>query len=194
MLARMSPRTPRLILSSLCALMPATVMAHAGGEAHSFMAGVLHPLLGLDHLVAILAVGLLAGHYGGAMRLWLPTCFVTAMAAGATFGAGSAAQPFTEIGLALSLIAFGLALHSKRSLRATPLIVSTAVFALVHGLAHGTERAGDVSTLPFIFGLILTTATLHAIGVVLARPTLLKWSGRAISLLGIVVLGTLLQS
>ncbi|MFC4314243.1 HupE/UreJ family protein [Steroidobacter flavus] len=201
MLAPMSSHISRLSLLSLCVWVPTSAMAHAGGEAHSFVAGVLHPLGGLDHLVAMLAVGLLAGHYGGAMRWWLPTSFVAAMAVGTTFGAGEGAQTFTEIGIACSLLAFGLALLSKPSLRATALIVSTAGFALVHGHAHGAEMNGDVSTLPFIFGLMLTTAILHVVGVVLttarvlaaARPALLKWSGSAITFGGVVLLGMLLQ-
>lgn len=171
-----------------------SALAHTGGEAHSFMAGALHPLSGLDHLLAMLAVGLLAGHYGGKMRWWLPTTFVTAMALGATLGASGVGRSFTEIAIASSLIAFGWALLAKPSLPAKALIAATAGFAFLHGHAHGMEMSGDVSTLPFIFGLIVATALLHVIGVVLttsnlplvARPTLRKCSGSAIVLVGVL--------
>lgn len=164
------------------------------------MAGALHPLSGLDHLLAMLAVGLLAGHHGGSMRWGLPASFVTAMTVGAALGAGSVGGPLVEIGIAFSLVAFGAALVLKQSLRAPALIAATAGFALLHGHAHGTEMGMGVSALPFASGFILMTALLHAIGVVLTtrallpvpQATLLKWSGSAIAAVGVVSLGALL--
>jgi urease accessory protein len=184
----------------LCLLLPATVMAHAGGEAHSFLAGALHPLSGLDHLLAMLAVGLLAGCSGGNMRWWLPASFVTAMAAGAGLGATGVEVPLIEVGVAFSLVAFGVALVSRQSLRPPMLIALAAGFALFHGHAHGTEMGANLSALPYALGFMLATALLHAIGVVLTtktllpfpQATLLKWSGSAIAAVGMAALGVLL--
>lgn len=184
----------------LCLSLPATAMAHTGAEAHSFFAGALHPLGGVDHLLAMLAVGLLAGHSGGNMRWWVPATFVTAMALGAGLGATGIGVPLIEVGIALSLIAFGAALVLKQSLRAPALVVLTAGFALFHGHAHGTEMTTGLSALPYALGFMLSTALLHAIGVLLTTKTLLplpqamllKWSGSAIAAVGIVSLGVML--
>lgn len=183
-----------------CSLLPATVMAHPGGEAHSFLAGAVHPLGGFDHLLAMLAVGLLAGYSGGNMRWRLPASFVMAMAIGAWLGAGGVNLPFIEIAIASSLVVLGAALVSKRSLRAPMLIALTAGFAVFHGHAHGAEMGADLSALSYALGFILMTALLHAIGVLLAtnqlvplqQATFLKWSGSAIAAAGIVSLGILL--
>lgn len=180
----------------VCLSLPATVMAHPGGEAHSFLAGAAHPLSGLDHLLAMLAVGLLAGYSGGKMRWWLPASFVTAMAVGAALSVIGANVAFIEVGIALSLVAFGAALVLKHSLRALTLIALTAGFALFHGHAHGTEIGADVSGMFYALGFMLVTALLHATGILLAtktllpipQATLLKWSGSAIAAAGIVSL------
>ena len=185
----------------LCSLLPAAAMAHPGGEAHSFLAGAVHPLGGLDHLLAMLAVGLLAGYSGGSMRWWLPASFVAAMATGAGLGVISVDLPFIEVGIAFSLIAFGAALVSKQSLRAPMLIALTAGFALFHGHAHGTEMGADLSAMSYAMGFLLVTALLHVVGVLLTtrtllplpQATLLKWSGSAIAAVGIVSLGGLLS-
>ena len=190
----------RALSTSGLLLLPATVMAHTGGEVHSFIAGSLHPLGGLDHLLAMLAVGLLAGHGGGAMRWWLPATFVSAMVLGATLGAAGVAVPLIEVGIAFSLIAFGAALVFKQPLRAPALVALTAGFALFHGHAHGTEMGAGLAALPYALGFTLATTLLHAIGVLLAsktllplpQATLLKWSGSAIAAIGVVSLGVLL--
>ena len=180
----------------VCLSLPATVMAHPGGEAHSFMAGAVHPLSGLDHLLAMLAVGLLSGYSGGKMRWWLPASFVTAMAIGAGLGAIGVHFAFIEVGIAFSLIAFGGALVLKQPLRALTLIVLTAGFALFHGHAHATEMGADVSAIPYALGFMLATALLHAIGVLLTtktllplpQATLLKWSGSVIAAVGVCLI------
>lgn len=176
----------------LCLSLPVTAMAHPGAEAHNFIAGAMHPLSGLDHLLAMAAVGLLAGCSGGSMRWWLPASFVTAMVVGAGLGAIGVDLPFVEIGIACSLIAFGAALAFKQFLQPPTLIALTAAFALFHGHAHGTEMAGDLSAISYGLGFMLTTALLHAVGVLLTiklQAPLLKWSGAGIAVVGVVSLG-----
>jgi urease accessory protein len=195
MLISMSRFTPSL-LPLLCLSLPATALAHTGGESHSFIAGALHPLGGLDHLLAMLAVGLLAGCAGGRVRWWLPATFVTAMAAGAVLGANGVGMPLIEVGIAFSLVVFGAALVLKRTLRAPILIALTAAFAIFHGHAHGTEMGADLSAMPYAVGFMLATAVLHVVGVLLTTNTLLpfsqaallKWSGSAIAAVGMASL------
>lgn len=183
----------------LCSSLPATALAHTGGEAHSFIAGALHPLSGLDHLLAMLAVGLLAGVSGGRMRWLLPASFVVAMGVGGLLGANGIYLPLIEGGIAFSLIVFGLALVARRLWSAPVLVALTIGFAVFHGHAHGTEMGVGLSTLGYSVGFMLATALLHAVGVWLVtkallpipRSTLLAWSGNSIAVVGVVSLGTL---
>lgn len=175
-------------------------MAHTGAGAHSFMAGALHPLGGLDHLLAMLAVGLLAGCTGGHMRWGLPAAFVATMAMGAGLGANGVGVPFVEVAIALSLIAFGWVLVSRQFSSAPVLVALTAGFAVFHGHAHGTEMGADLSAMPYALGFMLATALLHAVGVLLTTKTLLplpqaalrKWSGGAIAVTGVASLCVML--
>lgn len=184
----------------LCLSLPATAVAHPGHAADSFLAGALHPLSGLDHLLAMLAVGLLAGRSHGRLRWGLPASFVMAMIIGAALGAGGIDVPLVEVGIALSLVAFGAALVWKQTLRAPMLVALTAGFALFHGHAHGTEMAADLSAASYGLGFVLATALLHAFGVLLAtrllltdqQPRLARWGGAAIAAVGAVSLGSLL--
>ncbi|MBM0104796.1 HupE/UreJ family protein [Steroidobacter sp. S1-65] len=177
-------------------LLPGVAAAHTGGEVHSFVAGVMHPLGGVDHLMAMLAVGLLAGCAGGWMRWALPGSFVAAMAMGAVLGANGIEAPFVEAAIAFSLIAFGAALVTRRSLSAPLMIAFTAGFAMFHGHAHGTEMAAGLAAMPYAMGFMIATALLHATGVLLTTNTLLplkqltlrKWSGSAIAAAGIASL------
>lgn len=184
----------------LCLSLPTTVVAHAGGEVHSFIAGTLHPLSGLDHLLAMLAVGLLAGCTGGRMRWGLPASFIAAMAVGAVMGANGVNVPLIEVGIAFSLVAFGSALVLKQRLRAWTLVALTAGFALFHGHAHGAEMGVDLSAATYALGFMLVTALLHAVGILLTtkrllplpQAMLLRYSGGAIAMVGIASLGVLL--
>lgn len=193
-------RRPSLLGLLLCLSLPATALAHTGGATHSFLAGALHPLSGLDHLLAMLAVGLLAGCSAGRLRWALPATFVTAMIVGAAIGASGIKVPLIEVGIALSLVAFGAALVLKQTFRAPILVAMAAGFALFHGHAHGTEMSADLSTALYGLGFILATALLHAFGVLLAtrmllpvpQPTLARWSGSAITAVGVASLGLLL--
>lgn len=184
----------------LCLSLPATALAHTGVAAHSFLAGALHPLGGLDHLLAMLAVGLLAGCSGGRLRWGLPASFVMAMIVGAALGASGVSVPLIEAGIALSLVAFGAALVWKPAFRAPVLVAMTAGFALFHGHAHGTEMGADLSGALYGVGFILATALLHACGVLLTtrmllpvrQPQLVRWSGSAIAAFGVASLGFVL--
>jgi urease accessory protein len=199
MLVAMLRRTSLLALIS-CLSLPAAALAHTDGTAHSFLAGALHPLSGLDHLLAMVAVGLLAGASAGRLRWGLPMTFVMTMIAGAALGAGGVDVPLVEVGIALSLVAFGAALISNKTLGASALIAMTAGFALFHGHAHGTEMGADLSAALYGLGFVLATAMLHAFGVLLttrmllpvSKPVFIRWSGSAIAAVGVASLGLIL--
>jgi urease accessory protein len=143
-------------------------LAHPGHEAVSFHSGFSHPLGGVDHLLAMLAVGVYAARQTGTARWMLPAGFVLAMLAGAGLGATGLALPAVEAGIAASVLVFGLLIAFAARL---PLAISLpllAVFALFHGHAHHAEM-GSASLATYAAGFALATALLHAAGYVVAR-------------------------
>ncbi|GFE87012.1 urease accessory protein UreJ [Steroidobacter agaridevorans] len=148
----------------------------------------------------MVAVGLLAGCSAGRLRWGLPVSFVMAMVVGAMIGAGGVDVPFIEIGIALSLVAFGTALVWKQTFRAPVLVGLTAGFALFHGHAHGAEMGADLSAASYGIGFVMSTALLHAFGVLIStrmvqsgqQLSLVRWGGSAIAAVGAVSLGLLL--
>jgi urease accessory protein len=171
----------------------APAMAHTPGATEAgFAAGFAHPLFGLDHLLAMIAVGLWASQLGG-RALWLvPTSFVGVMAAGAALGT-IAALPAVELGIIGSLVVLGalVAFAARLPLAAVAAIVGA--FALFHGHAHGAEMPATASAL-YAFGFVAATALLHGIGVVAglySRSTaawLVRASGAAVAATGLVLL------
>jgi urease accessory protein len=146
------------------ALLPAMAFAHPGhDETATFMQGLLHPLSGADHLLAMLMVGLFAVQLGGRALWLLPSTFLAAMVAGSLAGLSGIATSATEIGIALSVVGLGAIVAFRIR---TPLTVATplvAAAALVHGHAHGAEAHGALS-LAYIVGFLAATAGLLAAG------------------------------
>ncbi|HKU63758.1 MAG TPA: HupE/UreJ family protein [Rhizomicrobium sp.] len=157
----------------LAAALPAA--AHPGhGPITSFAAGVQHPLSGMDHLLAMIAVGLWAGLCGG-RREWLwPATFVSSMVAGGVIGMFAVSPVPVEPAILVSVMVLGLA--TTLSLRA-PLVfggILIAVFGMAHGYAHGTEIPHIAHKLDFAAGFTMATAMLHMVGV-LAAAGLRQW-------------------
>jgi len=149
------------------------VAAHAGphigaGAQSGVMRGFWHPMMGLDHLIAMIAVGLWAASIGGRAIWVLPMVFPLVMALGAAMGMMGIALPMVETGIALSGLVLGLIIALKLT---APIGVAAAVvggFALFHGHAHGTELPGTVGALGYGAGFVTGTALLHMAGIVLA--------------------------
>ena len=159
-----SMNTPfRRALTLALLLLPAGAFAHPGHEASTFVQGFAHPLGGIDHLLAMLAVGILASRFEGSARWTLSVSFVTAMSIGAAASAAGFALAGVELMIALSLVVFGAAIVAVRKLPIALSAAAVAGFALFHGYAHGAEMAGS-SLLAFGAGLILSTALLHGAG------------------------------
>jgi urease accessory protein len=133
-----------------------------------FAAGVQHPLSGIDHLLAMIAVGLWAGLCGG-RREWLwPAAFVFSMVAGGVLGMSAVVAIPVEPAILTSVMVLGFA--TALSLRAPPVLggMLIAVFGLAHGYAHGTEMPQTAHALGFAAGFTLATATLHMAGLLAA--------------------------
>ena len=158
---------PRLLGAAAALALAATpALAHTGvGAASGLAAGMIHPIAGLDHVLAMVTVGLFAGQMGG-RALWLvPVTFVLVMALGGAVGVAGIDLPFVEAGIALSLVVLGAAVAFR--LRA-PVAVAMAVaglFAVFHGHAHGGEMPQDAAGLAYGLGFMLATAGLHVAGI-----------------------------
>lgn len=165
-------------LSSLTAALPLAILgliAAAPAEAHTFGAwgagfpqGFLHPLMGLDHELAMIGVGFWAGQIGGRARWLVPLAFVAAMIAGGILGLAGTMLPGIEIGIGGSILLIGLLiiLRSRLPLPASMTLVAT--FAICHGMAHGAEAPEAAQPLLYCLGFVLATALLHGIGLGIA--------------------------
>jgi urease accessory protein len=151
-------------LAALAAATPA--WAHTGvGGASGFAEGVLHPLSGPDHVLAMVAVGLWAGLVGGrALWAW-PKAFVGVMMAGAVMGWSGLPMPGVEAGIVLSVVALGAAIALRLSIPVAAGALVCGLFALFHGHAHGAELPDGAGASAFVAGFSLATIALHAFGV-----------------------------
>jgi len=150
-------------------VLPGLAWAHASsGEAGGLLRGMLHPLGGLDHLLAMVAVGVWAAQCRGRAVWVLPVAFLAMMAAGGFLGTPGAPGGFAEAGVALSVVVLGLLVARAVRLPSTAGAAIVAVFAVFHGLAHGAEMPADVSGWAYGAGFLVATAFLHAVGIALA--------------------------
>ena len=155
-------------LAAALTLVPTAALAHTGiGDAYGFVQGFAHPLGGLDHVLAMVTVGIFAWQLGGRALWLLPATFVLVMAAAGGLGLYGIAVPFVEFGIAASVIVLGavVALGVK-----APLAVAMGVaglFAVFHGHAHGTEMPLEPGGAAYAAGFMLATALLHAGGIAL---------------------------
>jgi urease accessory protein len=158
----------RLIPATLCLLLLTTgsAFAHVGlGHVETFQAGFFHPLGGIDHVLAMVAVGLYAASLGGA-ALWLVPCaFVGMMIVGGVIGYSGIPLPLVEQAIGLSVVVMGLAIALGVRLPVAIAMGLVGLFALFHGHAHGSEGAELASFLAYASGFIVATVALHAAGI-----------------------------
>jgi urease accessory protein len=148
---------------------------HVSGAASSLLAGLAHPLLGIDHLLVMVAVGAWAFQLGG-RAIWLvPASFVALMSVAAGAGMAGVAMAHVEIGIAGSLLVLGLLV--ALSIRVQPALAAAvvALFAMFHGTAHGIEMPVLGMAWQYGIGFIVTTAALHGLGLWLARCVDRRW-------------------
>lgn len=184
----------RSVLALAMLLASPAILAHGeGAHAHSagLIAGLTHPFSGLDHLLAMVAVGLWAAQKGGRALWLLPVTFVSIMALGGLMAVGGVTLPGMETGIAMSVLALGLliALQSRGSLQVAGATVG--FFALFHGAAHGVEMPLAASPWGYGLGMIAATALLHGAGVLAGmklRQVVLRAAGALISIAGLGML------
>ncbi len=157
-----------LLLSTVAmtVLAPTIVHAHTGqGEASGFMHGFTHPIGGLDHILAMVAVGIWAAQIGG-QALWVvPLSFVGAMALGGIAGIAGLPMPLVEPGIVLSVLILGVLIATTAKFPLSVSAIVVGLLALFHGYAHGAEMPDNTSGLLYGIGFVLATALLHAGGI-----------------------------
>jgi urease accessory protein len=191
-----SHRQPLRHLAALVVLFAASsALAHTGSAAGGFVGGFSHPLFGIDHMVAMVAVGLW-GAFLGAPAIWLlPIVFPPVMALGGVIGILGVPLPGVETGIAISAIALGImvALAARPHLAIAALLV--AAFAIFHGHAHGSELPAGADAVAYSIGFVAATGLLHLAGIAFGQ--LARWpagriavraAGGAIALAGLAFL------
>lgn len=192
----------RLIALAFCTILISAGPAAAhieSGLAGGFGSGFAHPLLGLDHIAAMVAVGLW-GAFLGAPAIWvLPIVFPLVMAFGGILGILGVPLPGVEIGIAISAVVLGLmvALAVKPHLAIAAIIVGA--FAIFHGYAHGAELPEDSNAVAYSAGFVIATGVLHLCGIAIGLLThwpagriAVRFAGSAIAVAGLVFLGKLI--
>ena len=160
--ARILPVLTLLLLAAEPAL------AHVGGGATGgFRAGFLHPLTGLDHILAMVSVGLWGAQLGMPAIWVLPVAFPTVMAVGGFMGLIGLPLPGVEIGIALSALVLGLMVLTAARPPLWVACIIVGIFAIFHGHAHGTELPPGQDGLTFSLGFVVATGLLHAAGIAL---------------------------
>jgi urease accessory protein len=150
------------------AVLPSIAFAHPGHiHVHTLLAGLEHPVTGLDHILAMTAVGLWASQQGGrALWAW-PAAFVSVMLFGGFLGMEGIALPLIEPAIAASILVLGLLIASATMLPVSAGALIIGTFALFHGNAHGLEAPATGASLLYALGFAASTALLHGVGLVL---------------------------
>ena len=182
----------RLAAAVLAVLAASPAMAHTGADLAS---GFAHPFSGLDHLLAMIAVGLWAAQSGGRAVWLLPIAFPAAMALGAVAGAFGVALPAVEVGIALSVLALGVLVAFAVRLPAFGGAALVAVFAVLHGHAHGAEVPAAADPIAYGAAFILATVVLRLVGIglglALKAPRFVRAGGAAIAVAGVALISVL---
>jgi len=150
----------------LLLLWPVAVFAHIqAGEAGGFVSGLSHPVSGLDHVLAMVAVGLWGAQLGMPAIWVLPVAFPMMMAFGGMLGLIGAPLPGVEIGIAVSAMVLGALVLGGVRLSLVAAVLVVAFFAVFHGHAHGTELQAGQNAVLYSLGFVIATGTLHAVGI-----------------------------
>jgi urease accessory protein len=168
-------------------------LAHTGHDAASgFLAGLSHPLGGLDHVLAMVSVGLFAVLLGGRALWALPMSFVGMMLAGGILGLTGIEVPAVEFGIAMSIIVLGAVVTWRRQWPIQAAVALVGVFAVFHGYAHGVEIPFGSDAVLYSLGFALATAMLHGAGIAaglltLGHSTVMRIAGAAVTMTGLVL-------
>jgi urease accessory protein len=185
-----------LLIACAISIIPSTVYAHEGGNLPlgGFLSGLVHPVLGYDHLLAMLSVGILSAQIGGRAIWTVPATFVSVMALGGVLGLVDVGIKITELGIAFSLVILGSVIASERRLPIILAMIGVGFFAIFHGYAHGTEMPQTAQPVAYAFGFLTGTALIHITGVLIGDiskryqrgPQVLRFGGGLIAMVGLL--------
>jgi urease accessory protein len=169
------------------------VAAHTGHVMHGLDGGLTHPLLGPDHLLAMVTVGILAVTLDRAVVV--PATFVAAMVFGGALGMNGVPLPLGEMAISLSVLALGGALIAGRTMRPQLALALVAIAGIAHGHAHGAEAPHAAHPVAYVAGFVLATAALHATGIGIGvtlrrRPVLRATIGTLVAAAGVGLVAT----
>ena len=192
-----------LAFALLLSLIPTIAYAHDGGNIPlgGFLVGLLHPVLGFDHLLAMLSVGILSAQIGGRAIWTVPATFVGVMALGGLLGLSGLNLTATEIGIAISVILLGLAIALERRLPVLVAMLGVGFFAIFHGYAHGVEMPDTAQPVLYAIGFLTGTIVIHIAGVLIGDisgryeergKTVLRIGGALISVVGVLFIAGIL--
>ena len=182
------------LLAAVGMIVTPAAFAHTfGAHGAGFAGGLAHPFFGLDHLLAMVAVGLWSAQLGGSALWRVPVAFVTAMTVGAILANPALDVTWLETAIAGSVMALGLMVAFRLRLPSLLAVVAISCFALCHGFAHGLEMPQTASPLGYGLGFVLATVSLHLIGLCLglsmARGHVMsRISGVAIAAVGLLLI------
>ncbi|WNV05630.1 HupE/UreJ family protein [Candidatus Methylospira mobilis] len=182
-------------VAALLVLVSPAVFAHTGHPVEGLLSGWVHPFMGLDHLLAMLSVGLWAAFIARDLRQcgYLPLAFIAFMAAGGALGASGFSLPVADSAIALSVLLLGAFVCAMARVSLPLAMALVALFAAFHGFAHGAEMQNGVDFTGYAAGFSAATAVLHGAGIVLGRllvriPALYRATGMVIGATGFVLL------
>jgi len=196
-LHRSIPRSLSLVALVVLALtgFDSAALAHVGNHAGGLAGGLAHPFSGLDHVLAMVAVGLWASQLGRPAYWLLPMTFPAAMAAGALLGASGLELPWVEAGIAASVLVLGAMIAFTLRPAIATSVALIGLFALVHGYSHGAELPAQGSAWAYGAGFILATLGLHMMGLAIGAMSdrapvrfVARAAGATIAAVGVLLL------
>lgn len=184
------------VIALLLAAIPEVAYAHEGTNLGlgGFLSGIVHPVLGYDHLLAMLSVGIISAQIGGRAIWTVPATFVSVMAVGGVLGLINVGLNITELGIAVSLLILGSVIAAERKIPTLIVMVGVGFFAIFHGYAHGSEVPDTAEPFLYALGFLIGTALIHIAGVVIGDISrhyergkiALRVGGALIALIGIL--------
>jgi urease accessory protein len=187
--------TPLLLIGFLTFLLPQAVFAHNIGGT-GMLSGITHPLFGLDHLLAMVAVGVISTQLGGKAVWKVPATFVGFMIVGGLLSILGLQMPAVEMGIALSVLVLGAVIAFSSKIPNIGAFGMIALFAIFHGHAHGSEMPVIANFALYAIGFVASTTLLHVSGVLIghfAKKTqitqyLLRFAGAGVGVMGLMFL------
>ena len=165
----------------LIGLWPAVGRAHVSGSNIGLMNGLMHPVFGLDHLLAMISVGVVSAELGGHSIWRVPLAFVGAMTVGGALGIQQFTIPHIELGIAASVVVLGIGIVlADRRTSPWPITGLVLLFGACHGYVHGVEIPKSVSPMLYTLGFVISTSVLHILGVVIGEVSAMQkrlWEG-----------------